>query len=281
MEIALIFKNWKKILAFLPEEDSYMLDIEEKIYSVADGVTRDPCNYLPNINTFIGKIIFSLKYPRPSPAKKAADIFTETFLEVLKDYKKQNRDEKVIREAFEEANKRIKYWNEKNILNPDYLTKDFAGCTAAGTSIYEERVSLGFIGDCGVAIFNEKGELKFRTENDVSKYEKERWNEKKLKGKKWEDPETRKIMRSYYRNNPKEKYSYGVLTGQQEAMNYVKTYTKEIKLTDYLVVYSDGLENIIFEEEFSNKLREKDKKGLIKLCNKVKTEGTLICYSLF
>ena len=60
-------------------------------------------------------------------------------------------------------------------------------------------------------------------------------------------------------------------------MHYVRTGEQEIKSGDYLLVYSDGLEPMIFSEDFRNKLNQEDIKGLAKLCKKkVKTEGTLI-----
>jgi len=273
-------ENWKLKLARYPTEDSYSINNNNNnnIFAVADGVTRDPLEYLPDINTLKGKIEFTFNYPRPSPAKEAADLFCETFPAVLRDYNKCNRNEFAIKEAFKESNNGIKQWNKQNIPNPNYIMDDFAGCVASGVYQNDGFVHWGYLCDCGVAIFDEKGNLKFKTEDQgPSKFDKYFWKDKRLQDISWGNPKARKIIRSEYRNNPSEKYSYGVLTGEKTAISYVRTGTNEIGSNEHLIVYSDGLEDIIFSEKFADKLRKRDIKGLKKLCQKrVKTEGTLI-----
>ncbi|MDP2649773.1 MAG: hypothetical protein Q8P10_02925 [bacterium] len=276
-----IASNKKKKIAFMPTEDSFSIDSKNGILAVADGVTRDPYEFLPDMKTLMGKIRFSFGYPRPSPAKIASDIFTQTFPLVLRDYELANRDENAIRKAFEEANKKIGEWNAQNMPNPDYVLRDFAGCVASGTQLNKGLVYLGFLTDCGVAIFDEKGNLRFRTENQgPDKHDKYIWQDEKLQKIDWKNPEARRIVRRDYRNNPSEEHSFGVLTGEETAMHYVKTATQEIKPNESLIVYSDGLEPIIFSGEFADKLRQKDVKGLENICKqRVKTEGTLIYHS--
>ncbi|RMD66207.1 hypothetical protein D6817_04575 [Candidatus Pacearchaeota archaeon] len=275
-----IATNKKKKLALIPTEDSFSID-SEGIFAVADGVTRDPYEFLPNTRTLKGKIKFALSYPRPSPAKIASEIFTQTFPEVLRDYEPANRDEKAIRDAFKEANRRIGEWNAQHIPNPDYLLRDFAGCVAAGTHLYQGSVYLGFIADCGVAIFDNKGNVKFRTENQgPDKFGKHVWQDPRLQEIGWENPEARRIVRRDYRNNPSEEHSFGVLTGEENAMHYVRTARQYIHPGEFMIVYTDGLEPIIFSGEFADKLRQRDLRGLERLCReKVRTEGTLIYHS--
>lgn len=281
MSKGFIATNRKKKIALLPTEDSFSIDSKNGILAVADGVTRDPYQFLPNMKTLRGKIKFSWGYPRPSPAKIASDIFTQTFPLVLRDYDLANRDENAIKTAFEETNKRIGKWNTQNMQNPDYVLRDFAGCVASGTQLNNGLVYLGFLTDCGVAIFDEKGNLKFRTENQgPDKYDKYIWQDGRLQEIDWRNPEARRIVRIDYRNNPIEEHSFGVLTGEETAMNYVRTATQEIKPEEHLIVYTDGLEPIIFSDEFAEKLKQRDIEGLEKLCKKgVKTEGTLIYHS--
>ncbi len=276
-----IAKSRKKRIALMPTEDSFSIDSKNGIFAVADGVTRDPYEFLPDMGTLKGKIRFSLGYPRPSPARIASDIFTQIFPSILLDYSESNRDEKVIRMAFNEANRRIGVWNAQNMPNPDYVLRDFAGCVASGTQLNQGLVYLGFLTDCGVAIFDENGNLRFRTENQgPDKHDKYIWKDERLQKIDWKNPEARRIVRRDYRNNPSEEHSFGVLTGEETAMQYVRTATQEIKPNEHLVVYTDGLEPIIFSGEFADKLRQKDVKGLENLCKqKVRTEGTLICHS--
>ena len=70
--------SWHKYFRYVTE-DSYKIPEDRSVIAVADGVTRDPLKILPNYQTVTGKIIFSLFYPRPSPAKQPADIFCNSF----------------------------------------------------------------------------------------------------------------------------------------------------------------------------------------------------------
>ncbi|MBI5803772.1 hypothetical protein HY450_00845 [Candidatus Pacearchaeota archaeon] len=272
-------KNWKMRLLMHPTEDAFGFSDEEGIIAVADGVTRDPKEYLPNMKSFFGKLKFLCEYPNPSPAQIVSDICVSTFIEVVRDYRRENRDTRAIWKGFEESNRRIKRWNEENIVSSDYVTNDFAGCVAAGTAFSsEELVSYGFLTDAGIAIFDEKGEVKFRTENEgPNKHDKYIWQDERLKGNGWRNPEVRRIIRRDYRNNPHEKHSFGVLTGEPEAMSYVRTGTKELKPGEGLTVYTDGLESTIFSGKFADLIRRRDVTGIRKLCKReVRTEGSLV-----
>ncbi|GIU68333.1 MAG: hypothetical protein KatS3mg001_183 [Candidatus Pacearchaeota archaeon] len=273
--------NWKHILFRHPIEDSYKIHQERKIIAVADGVTRDPMLKLPNRNTFFGELKFSLKYPRPSPAKIVADIFTTTFINFLKDYKKITP--RLIRKAFEKSNEKIRLWNNKHMPKPDYLINDFASCVAAGAAIENQKVIYGYICDAGVAIFDKQGKLKLKTKEE-NKGPSSKILEKEFFIKNGDDYIVRKIGRSIFRNNPKRKNSIGVLTGEKKAMRYVRTKTYKLQKGDILILYTDGIAEIIFKNEkirpfFSELIKNKDWKKLRKIfCKKIRTEGTIVYY---
>ncbi len=269
----------KRIVAF-PREDSFLFDEKERLIAVADGVTRDPFVYLPDIKKHWGKLIFALAYKRPSPAKVASSLFCDTFVKVMRDYR--DRDERAVREAFHIANENIGDWNYRHNPYYDYLMRDLAGCTAVGASEKEQDdcVTWGYICDAGLALFDKEGNLKARTENDgPDKHDPFIWSDerlKKIKGDKWRNPEARYIVRHDYRNSGKEN-TFGVLTGEEAAMSYVKTGTWERKPGDVLFVYSDGLEHVIFSDEFADMIRKRNFAGIRRLCReRVKTEGSLV-----
>jgi hypothetical protein len=271
---AITTENWKLRLLKHPSEESYSFHPDTGAFSVADGVTRDPMEFFQD--GFLGKLKFTFNYPRPSPAKIAANIFCQTFPVVIRDFR--TIDEKTVRQAFQESNTRIRDWNNENIPYIDYVTNDYAGCVASAAVQKSGVLTWGFITDCGVAVFDNNGELRFRTPSeDPHRLDSYVWQDPYLKEKSWNHPEARARIRSNYRNNPSEPHSFGVLTGQEEAMSYVRTGTQETNPGDYLLVYSDGLEPVIFSGEFSDKLRQGDTEGLEKLCRKkVRTEGTLV-----
>ncbi|MBU0760888.1 MAG: hypothetical protein KJ600_02295 [Nanoarchaeota archaeon] len=270
--------NRKKRAALMPVEDVFSFDARAGIMVVADGVTRDCKNGTAarrDLNTV-------LHYPRLSLARRAANLFCSGFREGLRDV--LDADERIVRGAFKVGNERIEEeWRQRGV-ECDYLKNDFPGCVAAGAVLREDVVHWGYICDAGVAVLKPNGDLAFRTP-DESPHRLDRfiWGDERLRGKTWADSETRRIIRRDYRNKPLEEYSFGVLTGEAEAAYYVRTGTRAIKPDDYVLVYTDGVSEIMFGEDkdlrgkFVDKFRERDWSGLRKLSErKVHSEGTLV-----
>lgn len=278
---AFTVENWKH--KFLPREDAYRHSESGNfsVISVADGITRDPTNgTLPDVNKLSGKIRFRLGYPRPSPAFYVASIFCKGFDSNLNLVHSQNNKigEDQIFEAFRLSNQVIRNINGNFFPNPDYLKNDLAGCVASGAVINGRDIFYGYIADCGFCVFDGKGDLKFKTVNEGPN-SKGSIDEDVFKkhGTSFELPEGRKIIRSLYRNNPAEPLSYGALTGETSALEYIRTGHFELKEGDIPMVFTDGLEQVIQSGEFADRIRARDFTGIKKLCRrKVKTEGSLI-----
>ncbi|MBI2106534.1 protein phosphatase 2C family protein [Candidatus Woesearchaeota archaeon] len=271
-----------RIYKDLPVEDAYRIisTNEGLIISVADGITRDPIGlkWLPDKNEE-GIIEFSQAYPRPSPAKKAADLFCKVFAEFF--LKKQVQGKECIREAFELANYEIKRLNMTNEI--DYLENDFWACVACGGVIKERVLYLGYIGDCGVAVLDSKGNLKYKTRDDVKKVSAHIDS----LGRDWKDPSWRRDIRENYRNNENNPTSYGALTGEEKAMFYIKTGIVGLEKRYFVLFYSDGMEELIFSggqlnQTFLKHLRGHGLSGLEDVCKKIsrkldlKKEGSLV-----
>lgn len=161
-------KSLKTKLILLPTEDSFRIDSKQRIISVADGVHLD-CKNNQIVNASLRGIRNSLfYYPRPSPAKVTADIFTSRFYEILKEFTTQ--DEKAIRESFELINEEIKEYNLSigiSYENMNYTVNYPAGCTAVGTvETNSEEIYFGSLTDCGLAILDSQGDLRFKTDYD-------------------------------------------------------------------------------------------------------------------
>ena len=218
------FESWKLLRDTLKD-----VRFDDNIMAVAEGVNQCPSR-LASRESLVPK------------------LFVRTFTNVLSDYNKNNRDENAIRNTFEEGNKKIKLLNERYMPNKDYQLGDLAGCVATGTSINEEVVSFGYLASTGVAIFDVRGKLKFRIEENNS-----------------------------IQNNPSKENHPLVLTGEETAMNYVRTGTQELRDGETLIIYTNGLEPIVFSEEFAYLLRKGDVLTMKKLCRKkVRTEGSLV-----
>jgi hypothetical protein len=265
-----------------PEEDSYSFGQKHGLIAVADGITRDPKGMpiLPNgRHDVLGMLRFFWNYPKSSPAKVAADTFVRTFLQTMLDFKE--KDSKSIQSAFEEANKSIRILNLCRNIFPDYLEKDYWACVAAGTSLrqqdHQKVLSYGFIADCGVAVFDENGNLVFKTPNEGPSQEMDKERERIYRSFRF--PEGRKATRRVYRNNPQTPFAYGALTGENTARGYVRTGEIEFKPDNTVGVFSDGLEHVITSGEFAERIKQKRFGELRGLCRrKVHTEGTLVYY---
>jgi len=261
MKNGFIVENWKH--KFLPTEDAFKYN--EDSTAVSDGITRDPFLKLPDLKTLRGKLNWIIFYPRLSPAKLIADVFCDSFVWFMRQFKE--KDEKAIYRAFEQTNEEIRRLNEIYNPNPDFLKNDFWACVAAGTALREQDkqkiLSYGFITDCGVAVFDNKGNLRLKTPNEMIHAEDF------IPDFNWRSPEQRADFRKRFRNNPSNPNSYGALTGEKVALNYVRTGELEIFPEDIAITYSDGLEGTIISGEFTDKLRQRDFAGLKKLCKKM------------
>lgn len=89
-------------------EDSML--VEGRIFCVADGTTRDPIAPKDFTNLPFEKAL--IKYPNPSGARFAADIFCESFVKYLSE---KVPSLKAIRNAFIFGNKKIAELNNSNI----------------------------------------------------------------------------------------------------------------------------------------------------------------------
>src|SRR3989344_1606353 len=258
-----------KVYEDLPVEDSYSY-IQSNcglIVGIADGITRDPIGLkvLPDKDEARLKL-FSQAYPRPSPAKIAADLFCRTFVDSLLRKDIQGRDG--VREAFESANYEIRKLNMGREI--DYLENDFAACVASGGVIIERILYFAYIGDCGVAVIDAKGNLKYRTKDDVKRVSLHL----NSLDKNWREPSWRMKVRMSYRNKPSEPNSYGSLTGEEEAMGYVRTGILKVEKRDFVLFYSDGMEELIFygnplNQTFLKHLRGYGLSGLEDVCKKI------------
>lgn len=271
-----------RLLGF-PKEDAYKIDDSILAGAVADGVTRDCANGSPLRKTPSGLLSALFFYPRFSnPAGTVSKWVVSEFLGNLKD--SENKDEKAIYNAIKAANEAAKIYNDFNFPNPDFLVNDLAGCTFAGAVRDHKQGALhwGYICDSGVAILDDKGNLKFKTDDDgPAKHDPLIWSDERLQELTWSDPKARYTVRRYHRNNIIEP-SFGVINGQPGAMDYVITGTHELTPEDSVLIYTDGLENIMFENgdirgEFADVLSTQDCKQIKRFCaQRVKSEGTLI-----
>lgn len=234
----------------MPPEDSMLTD--GKVFCVADGITRDPPTPKDFRNFSYEEALE--KYPNPSGARFAADVFCKSFIKPLKN--KIPSKEK-IEKSFIFGNQEIAKLNKAQIKKIDYLVNDFFGCVASGGVIHNNRLYWGGIGDCGIIIFDKSGKVKFQTPNWIKPFEKYEKKNLKKPDYNFAMPGCRKVIRSKYRNNPDENASYGALTGEQNAEKFMNFGETELNKGDLVVFYTDGFEETVRQKDFFEKIYQK------------------------
>ncbi|MFH1711432.1 MAG: hypothetical protein ABH840_03930 [Nanoarchaeota archaeon] len=283
-------KNWK---SFKPVEDAYSVSNDGKAIAVADKITRDPRRtpmlqfpkHKLDLLGYLGAVRFFANHPESG--NDVSGLLCSLFRS--RNWKEANCEE-VRKEVgginsaigrLNEYTKLVNHWKEF-----DYLEHDIPGTVAAGAVEDNGKVNYFYIADCGIAVFDKYGNIKFKTKNEGpnSRGSIDYDVKKKFKTS-FDVPEGRKIIRENYRNKPENPLSYGALTGEEEAMSYVRIGETVIQEGELLKGYSDGLEDVIGSKKFGKLLFKgiwrKDfrvmKDNLRRFCkSKVRSEGTLV-----
>lgn len=236
------FDNIMTLNCNFPVEDYCYASENEAI--VADGITRDPIG-ISDLSTCSPKD-FLERYPRPSGAELAAKLICETF----------SKTNGSLMDKLIKCNENVRELNNKYILKCDYLENDYYGAVASCVSIENNVLNYAYICDCGIIVYDRLGNVKFQTEDDKELYSDPYIN--KI-GIHWNLPESRVIVRRDYRNNlsniqDDKCVSYGAITGEKSAIEFIRTGQFELSEGDIIVVYSDGFATLLHEEEFISQI---------------------------
>lgn len=255
------FENIKTLNCDFTVEDCYYASDNEVI--VADGITRDPIGS-SDLSTYSDDE-FIKSYPRPSGGEIAAKTIVDTF----------KNSKGALKERLIEGNNKLKEINKKYIKECDYLKNDYYGTVASCIKIERNILHYAYICDCGVIIYDKLGKVKFKTPDDKELYSDPYIN--KI-GIPWHLKEARVIVRRDYRNNLNnikngKCISYGALTGETAAIDFIKTGEVTLEKGDTVIVYSDGMVNFLLEKEFIKLVLNFDKEKFENYLNKTSYES--------
>lgn len=278
-------QNWKARLAGFPIEDAFDFDEKKGRACVTDGVTRDFTDRTAVTHDLKGLAkVLAGKYSRY--AQDVSKIAVNTFMTY---------------ESLDFTNRAIWSYNFNAGLVPtNYLDKDLAGCTFASVTLESDpqsdpvEIDVRYIADAGVAVVDKDGKLMDKS-NDEGPHspDKNPYLEKILSEHGgWLSADGRRTIRRQYRNKPYEPLAYGVLTGEESALSYVKEMTLWANHGDYVLLFTDGIGELLFPEfdksrgieirrEYADKILNDDIDDLKKLCQKnVHGEGTLVTWKV-
>lgn len=220
--------DWKPV-----SEDVRFTSNDQCLFVVADGVTRRG---------------FTGSYPDPSPAQLAADAAVEAIGKTLaEDIGKATRvtTRHVVR-AFRnantcvrEVNRNLEFWD-----NHDWWGRDLAGTVASCLVLQEATFLFGFMADCGVARVSATGDLLWRTPDLLAPAEKFFPSADAL-------GQRERFVRIHrdFRNKPQASHpTYGVLTGEEDALSYIQVGSRPYNAGEVLAVYSDGAAPFVMDD---------------------------------
>lgn len=246
------YGDYKKFDA-KPNEDYYLISKKLPVLAVADGVTQSHHK--------------NGRYALPYGAKGAARVFCKNAIQYLEkslDFRKVNGKEikSAIKNTFNFANQKIKELNIKHGIDKkmDYITYDWFDSVGALGIIIKNKLYCGYVGDCGLIIFDKNNKKVFQTKDmvkpAVKRFEKTHKNWKTL-------PQSKRtlIVHRDFRNNPN-KMGYGSFSGEPNVEKYYQIKSKKLESNDLAVFYSDGFFELLKNKEFVKILRSHNKKSL-------------------
>lgn len=229
-----------------PNEDYLLCSPGNPIFAVADGVSRSRINGI---------------YPELSSVC-AAKQFCDSVTKALTPCNHS------IYSAFMVANIAIAELNAANGITRetvDYAYNDYLACMGiAGrfSDNYPRRFEYGFIGDCGILVYDINCMPKFLSDNRIAVLEqfREAWG--------FEDEKEKYIYwRNTLRNRPNAPYmTYGAMTGEISALHYLRTGYIDLAPKDTLILFSDGIYPFIFSRGFREEIitaLKDDKDGVL------------------
>lgn len=134
-----------------PNEDCVM-HVSSRVFAVGDGITRF--------------VLGANEYPNPSIASSASTTFCRIATRCANSLIEQGQEvlfgdkiKEIVKIGFKEANSCIQEFNALHGITretTDYLKNDFAGCVGVLGILMGSTLYYGYIGDCGLLIYNSK-----------------------------------------------------------------------------------------------------------------------------
>lgn len=192
-----------------PDEDHLVIDSENQIFIVLDGVSRDVING---------------KYPSPSPALEVTKIFAGEVRAVLAQAKNLLTPKESLIRAAEQGNHAVADYNRKKVW--DFLP----GTVGIISMIVDNKFHYAYIGDCSGHILH-KDSIRHFT------YPQTRLVREHVAELSADE------IRNVICNNKEHPYGYGVFTGDRRALDFLELGEEVIQSGDSIILATDGMDN--------------------------------------
>lgn len=242
--------------SYLIDGDSYGLSDEKLI--VFDGVTRDFTNgevlRIPKTLRELSYLMYF--FPDMRGLRTVGDLCAVEFI---------NSDEKDLRELVKTINEIPKdyYTTIYDGIKPDFLGRDYYCFSAAGGAIEEDRLKVFNISDSNITLLSKDLEI-VQSTKDNYQYTSE-LRETVLRNMfpdiehYWNNDKFRSLYRKLFRNTNNSMHSYGVLNGEEVALDFVNYYDFDLTDVEYILAYTDGYKNIIANPDLRRSILNREK----------------------
>lgn len=218
----------KNSFADKPNEDAFLRADAEGIFIVADGVSR-----------IRGE---DNRYPAPSPSAAAARLLVETAHVFLQQRATNSRLSTTdLANALHSANEAIARYNAFDLPLTEPGATDPAGAVGLVAHLDGDTLSYAYLGDVELR-HARRDSVQLVTVNQTTAIENF------LRANRG-TPNLEPMIRRSIRNNPHHPDGWGVLTGEDAAVHFIRAGEIELARGDRVVISTDGLLHALNSDE--------------------------------
>ena len=204
-----------------PNEDRLLIDKENGIVIILDGVTRVHQEYEET--------------PYQSAAAEVGDIFLKTAHGYITEHKSEGNPEDILCGAIKAANEQIKFFRQKKSLEEWQFYPATLGIVSM---LCEEQLHYAAVGDCLGVLLRGSSKMLFGKEFSLEAVDLNKVTKQERYAK--------------YCNHPENRLSYTVYNGDEAVMSGVEYSFIHIYPGDMIILASDGIGEYLKYEKSSS-----------------------------
>ena len=201
-----------------PNEDRFLVDEENGIFILLDGVTRVHNEYE--------------NYPYQSSASDISDIFIDEAYNFIMNNMPDNDPATVLRRAVTEANKKVREYRQQKSENEWGFYPAAVGFIGI---IHDSTLYYANVGDCIVALIRRGAKILFGREWTVEAVDKKQV--------------TKSERYQIYCNHPENHLSYTVFNGDDNVADGLECSFIDLHADDTVIIATDGIGDYIKYEK--------------------------------
>ncbi len=222
-----------------PYEDAFWLGSASRAFCVADGITRSRGT--------------DGSYPNPSPASYVATLVASAVASVFNDGNVMGSAEHRVFEALRIANRDIHDYIYGQSGGPGFFNNDVPGAVATILAFEGGFAMFAHLGDCAVVHYPQS-DLSSPIRLTIDQTARARQWLTGTTSIAWEAK--LEIVRNSIRNVREHPLAFGVLSGEDQGLDFIQTGRVRVTSGDLFLLCSDGLEATLSNLKEDSKLQQ-------------------------